>query len=332
MSTSATTARPPSTEILDAAGDVEVLKICPDGKGQRRFQMLANSGTPVERSYGQFVIDLRGIKLRDKIPMLVDHDGAKIAGYADDMKFTDQGLMLEGCLSKATEHGVMVAALSDEGFPWQASVGLKVLRREEVEAGAKCEVNGFMLEGPMSIARESYLAETSFLYAGADSSTYAVALSGADDIETSTPKEALVADNTKEALKAFREQFPGNEELATQAFLAGKSATDLKLELAALDREALTAAKAQIESLIAERDSALEELATLKALDAEAGEPGAGFSGKPKSAAESLSAPKAPSSPKEAWEASEALRAEFPNLRSYEALCRREGFDPKEAL
>lgn len=324
----------PTTETLDTDLPIEILRDCPSGKGARRFSMLAYTGAPVARSYGQFVIDLKGIELRSKIPMLLDHDGSKIAGYADKCLITDRGLELEGMLSSATEYGKVIQALSDEGFPWQASVGLEVLEREEVNAGETCEVNGNTLEGPVSIARKSRLPETSFLYSGADSATYAVALSS-----ITTPKEATMATDpvapvadTKEDLRAFRAEFPGQEELATQGFLDGKSVTDVKLELAAKDKEALAAANVQIETLTAELAKVTEELGLVKTLDKEAGEPGVGFSAQ---ARESLqSAPKAslPTSPKEAWERSERLQAEFPQLSTYEALCRREGFNPQESV
>jgi len=294
--------------------------------------MLAYTGSPVARSYGAFVIDLAGIELREKIPMLVDHDGSKIAGFADKCLISDRGLELEGVLSDATDHGRVVQALSDEGFPWQASVGLEVLEREEVSAGDSVEVNGLTLEGPLSIARKSRLPETSFLYSGADSATYAVALSSITD-----PKEALMAEkkDVKEELKAFMAEFPGNEALAATAFADNKSITDVKLELAALDKEALVAANAQVEQLTADLATAQEELATIKALEVEAGSPGVGFNGETRQSGEALSARTPvdlPKTPKQAWERSERLQAEFPQLSTYEALCRREGFNPKESV
>lgn len=314
----------PTTETLEAE-PIEVLSVCPDGKGQRRFQMLAYTGAPVARAYGQFVIDLEGIQRRDKVPMLVDHDGGKIAGFADEMILTDRGLELAGVLSSKTKFGLEVAALSDEGFPWQGSVGLDVMEREEVAAGVDCEVNGLKLSGPLSIARKSRLSETSFLYSGADSATYAVALS-------SQPSEAPVAEtDTREDLAKFLKAFPGQEALAAQRFIENKTVTDVKLELAALDREALAAVRAEVETLKAENATLAEELATIKALDVAAGQPGVGFNASSRQG-ERLAPVAEPKNPKEAWERSERLQAEFPTRAAYEALCRHEGFNPEEGL
>lgn len=329
----------PTTEIFTAEGSVEVLKDQPSGKGARRFDMLAYTGTPVARSYGLFVIDLKGINLRSKIPMLVDHNGTKIAGFADKCLITDRGLELSGVLSKTTEYGRMVAGLCDEGFPWQASVGIDNIVREEIGEGEICEVNGLTLAGPVSIARSCDLPETSFLYQGADTATYAVALSSFTTEQEAqhvadTPK-AAVAD-PREALTAFRAQFPGQEELATQGYLAGKSVTDVKLDLAAKDREALTAARAELETLSGKLKAATEELATIKSLETQAGNPGIGFDGQSRQVTngETLAPTPVdlPKTPKEAWDSSEKLQAEFPRLSSYEALCRREGFNPKDGI
>lgn len=322
----------PNTETLTVPVETETLRDCPDGKSKRRFRMLAYTGSVVDRLYGDFVIDLEGIEFRDKVPMLVDHDGGKIAGYADRMETTDEGLQLSGVLSGATEYGRLVADLSDEGFPWQASVGISVLEREEIAEGTPCSVNGLELMGPVSIARKCKLLETSFLYSGADSDTYAVALAAQQkEAPVADAKETAPAVNLREELKAFLAAFPGEEALAATRYAEGKTLTEVELEIARRDSELLVEARAEVENLKAEVASLKEELATIKALDTAAGNPGVGFDGTVRQG-ESLK-PTAPTTYAEAWTQSESLRAEFGNdEKAFSAYCKRERPTLKELI
>lgn len=327
----------PTTEILHADLAIEELQDCPDGKGRRRFSMLAYTGAVVDRTYGKFVIDLEGIQHREKVPMLLNHDGNKIVGFADRMGCDEEGLRMSGFLTDKTAEGRLVADLSDEGFPWQASVGLSVLERENFGDDEVCEINGMTLQGPISVARKSKLLETSFLYSGADSNTFAVALAALTEQEapvaeptpaTESPEALAAATDPRAELREFLAAFPGQEGLAAQRYAEGATLTDVQLELAARDREALAAARAEIETLRAEKAEVEEKLAALAQLEAEAGTDGVGFNA---AARQDPSAALAPTTPDEAWDRSEALRAEFGNnKRAYLALVAREGFNPEE--
>jgi len=154
-----------------------VAVLAADGEKPRRFSMLAYTGAEFDRWYGRAVIDLSGIEGPDKLPILLNHRDAQVVGYADNRKLTSEGLRLEGVLSKATQAGLEVAKLSDEGFPFTASVGVAVLSREELSDGATTKVNGREVRGPLSIWRKTRLGETSFITAfPADSGTEAHAL------------------------------------------------------------------------------------------------------------------------------------------------------------
>lgn len=320
----------PDTETLTVGLSAEALKDSPEGDGMQRFTALAYTGSVVDRAYGKFVIDMSGIQMKDKIPMLVDHDGTKRAGYADKRMITDKGLEIEGSLSKSTEAGREVAALAKEGFPWELSVGIHVGRREEVEEGAECEVNGETLQGPVSVARECSLKEISFLYSGADAQTYAVALAA-------QRKEALVADapvapvaDTREELKAFLAAFPGEEALAAVRFSEGKTLTEVKLEIAERDSEALKQLRDEHEALKAEKSALVEKLALLEKLEVEAGSPGIGFSGTPRQDGQQ---PGPVTNYHEAWDRSESLRAEFQNNKErFDRFCSREKPSLKELV
>lgn len=291
-----------------------------DDNGPRRFRMRAYNGAVVQRHYGEFVIDMEGLGHKAKVPMLYEHDKTKIVGFADVVSPGKDYLDLEGQLSSVTSYGRQVAELSDEGFPWQASVGIDVTKREDLESGESAVVNGRQVNGPISIAREWELKETSFLMSGADSNTYAVALG--DDTNTDS-KEALVADtkDAREELQELLAAVPDETELVTQAFLAGETLTDIKLRIADRDKEELVAIRVEREALKAEVAELREKLELLAQLDKDAGSPGVGFSGAPEDQSERL----APvTTYDEAWERFAHLRSEFPTKSAFDAYCLRE--------
>lgn len=231
-----------------------------DGKKKRRrFKMLANTGDSVARMFGKAVFSLEGIEMAKKIPILADHDPTKRVGFADKAELTDEGLELSGFLLSSAA-GKQFAEESDEGFPFQASIGLQVSQWLEVEAGDTTEVNGQEFAGPISVAVKSRLLETSVLMAGADHQTHAIALSKEAPMKM-TPEEFLAAnpeavaawknDADAEARKAQREElgtylaaFPGRETWAQQQFIKGASLLEAKAALSDVLMEELAAAKA----------------------------------------------------------------------------------------
>jgi hypothetical protein len=156
----------------------EPLKLEPKGStpGRRRFKMVGNSGRPFQHLFGTTVVDLASLVAGERVPVLLNHDDNKIAGYATARRVTERGLELEGELSAHTDAAAEVAKLSDEGFPWQASVGLLPAELRDVPAGRSLEVNGRQVEGPATILTGCRMTEVSFVPAGADSLTEALAL------------------------------------------------------------------------------------------------------------------------------------------------------------
>lgn len=146
-----------------------------------RFKMTAVSGVPFAHPwYGNFVIDVETVKFKSqKFPILREHMAERIVGFTD--KATSEGKVeLEGVLSSVTADGKEVAALSAEGFPWEASVFARPGRVEFVKEGAETKVNGKTLKGPGTIFRDTLIEEASFCAIGADPRTKAKAFSGAE--------------------------------------------------------------------------------------------------------------------------------------------------------
>lgn len=159
----------------------EIRSVEPSGTNgaNRRFSGVAYTGDPITNHpyWGTVVFDLSLIEVPTKMAILRDHEAEEIVGFSDESAVTPDGLVLGGILSKVTEAGQEVTALSDEGFPWQMSVRIQPSRIEELTAGSTAEVNGRTITGPAYIFRESKLVETSFTPTGWDSGTTAIALS-----------------------------------------------------------------------------------------------------------------------------------------------------------
>lgn len=313
-------ARPP-VEHLTAT--VELAADHPDDD-RRRFSMLGYTGAPVSRLYGKAVFALEGIEHKTRVPILLNHDESQIAGYADMVTLTDEGLRLEGFLTGATEAGRTVAALGKEGFPWEASVGLAVSDWSEIKAGETMSVNGADLDGPVAVGTSSRLLEVSFVTAGADKHTEAVVMRAAQE-STDMEDTKTAAEQLSEFLAEFGEDRRG---WAAEQFAAGKSLDQAKEELAAeVQVETDSMVRAELAEAKEEANQLRAELETLRDLKAKSRHPGVGFDGE----RAELSAPSAPSTPGEAWEQSETLRAEFMNKKSaWLAYVAREGFNPEE--
>jgi len=154
-------------------------KIDAEGKDERRgFSMLAYTGDEVLLQLQMFappervVFDLSGMSVkREIIPILAYHDIHQIAGQSSLIANNGERIDIQGHLSSTTDTGRMVAGLSDEGFPWEASIGLEATEIEEVAEGDTVELNGRTFDGPLVVARKFTLKESSFVPFGADSAT-----------------------------------------------------------------------------------------------------------------------------------------------------------------
>lgn len=142
----------------------------------RRFAILGYTGAVIERWYGRVIIDLEGMRLDSRLPALRDHEVDHIVGWVDSHSIDASGLQLRGVFSKTSKDSQEVLALADEGFPWQASIGVWAESVEEVEPGVAVQVNGRELAGPLTIWRKTYVREISFVPIGADENTAAVSL------------------------------------------------------------------------------------------------------------------------------------------------------------
>jgi hypothetical protein len=238
---------------LEAAQDGE------DGKPKlRRFTMTAYTGGAMVLGGWRYpvVVDLAGLKVTKKSrPILKDHNQGQIVGHTDEIKVTDQALEVAGVISGAGATAQEVVTTSENGFPWQASLGATADKVVFITEGKTAKANGRDFVGPVYIARKATLGEVSFVALGADDDTSARVAAGANSLEATTMEfEQWAADNGFQidameqdnvvALKAMYEkslesgdQPPEAQDSATPAATPGSESTDavarLRAEMAA---------------------------------------------------------------------------------------------------
>jgi len=202
--------------------------------------------------YSPVIVDLAGLKAsRGKIPILLDHDTSQIIGQtdADGIHIDASGVDLAGTITgegDATPAGRVIAHAKN-GFEWQASIGASIVRQEFLKAGEKAVVNGREITGPILIARESRLYETSFVAIGADHQTTA-AVAAADSLGNPKGVEPMfekwlqakgidpeaVDENT---MKVLRATFDAEQEAARRKQAEGQPSGSLDEIVAARRKE-----------------------------------------------------------------------------------------------
>lgn len=150
-----------------------------EGKKKRTFTGVAYSGEVITDHWywDRIIFDLDSMKIKGRIPALLDHSPRQRAGVINEHSINhQQGLVVSGDLM-SNEFGTEVARDSDDGFPWQMSVRIEPSSVEEIQADASVTVNGKVHQGPITVFRGGRIREVSFCALGADDNTSAVAAS-----------------------------------------------------------------------------------------------------------------------------------------------------------
>jgi hypothetical protein len=120
------------------------------------------------------VIDLEGLDTtQNPRPILKDHDPKMPLGHTTSWDIATSMLKATGVISAAGQHVDDVLDSARKGFPFQVSIGAKVLRSEFIPEGATAQANGKTWSGPVNIARRTSAREISLLSLGADDNTSA---------------------------------------------------------------------------------------------------------------------------------------------------------------
>jgi hypothetical protein len=147
--------------------------------GQRRFEMEAYSGAPVELFWGAPVIfDTDGIQIGSgPTPILLQHGYVgdsileAVFGHSDDVRIAEGRVTIRGVVSGVSEQVKLALDLAAAGFPFQASLGLWTSKVEFVDAKTEVTVNGRRMAGPLYVVRACVMRESSIVVMGADYET-----------------------------------------------------------------------------------------------------------------------------------------------------------------
>jgi hypothetical protein len=178
-----TTSGQPSKSASGAACDRNIrftapanVKAATKKKGPPTFDADAYTGGAMELDgwTHPVVIDYDGLDITKKSrPVLRDHDPTLPLGHTTHIG-VDRGILkAKGVISASGKHVREVVDAAKQNFPWQVSVGAKVLKNQFVPEGETARANGRTFDGPVNIARRTALREISLLTLGADDDTSA---------------------------------------------------------------------------------------------------------------------------------------------------------------
>ena len=162
----------------------------------RKFSMVAYTGGAMRLGGWPYpvVVDLAGMRVtRKSRPILKDHDRGSIVGHTDDIMVGDSRLEVAGVISGVGNTAQEVIATSENGFPWQASLGANADKVVFIPEGKTATANSREFKGPVYIARKSTLGEVSFVALGADDDTEARIAAGQagddEDLDNDEPDD-----------------------------------------------------------------------------------------------------------------------------------------------
>ncbi|MDV6033195.1 MAG: hypothetical protein F9B45_24525 [Phycisphaera sp. RhM] len=201
-----------------------------DKPALRKFSMVAYTGGAMRLGGWPYpvVVDLAGLRVtRKSRPILKDHDRGSIVGHTDDIKISERSLEVAGVISGVGTTAQEVIATSENGFPWQASLGASADKVVFIPEGKTAKANGRDHNGPLYIARKSTLGEVSFVALGADDNTEARVAAGQAEEDPDTgdeettdelePVNASLAMSTKPKAKPQSQPLSAVEQMRAEA-------------------------------------------------------------------------------------------------------------------
>lgn len=169
--------------LVDKGRDCHAFAVMDEEGKKKKLSIKAYSGKTIEGHWywGKLAIDLTGMRFEEaRYPVLEDHRTDRKIGHIGKPVITDKFELMspeDDAVFVDTEASEEFQKLSQQKFPYQASIYAKPTRVERVEEGATAEVNGFTLKGPASIWRECMFKEMSVCVFGWDSKTQSSAFS-----------------------------------------------------------------------------------------------------------------------------------------------------------
>ena len=216
------------------AGDLRLLEAA--AETEPNFLLLAYTGKPVRVAGYKYpvLIDMAGVRFDKRTtPVIKDHKTNQEIGHTLEQMILPPGKV--GKIGGKDFKGPLIAAVGvpsadtrwkrqfiksgRKGFPWQVSVGARVLDGYIVAAGETVKVNSQTWEGPLVIAAETLIRELTVTVLGADNDTSAVvaakAKPGGSIMDFEAFLESLnlkLADLSDEQVTKFKQLWQGQED------------------------------------------------------------------------------------------------------------------------
>ncbi len=179
-----------------------------------KIEMISLSGNPISHYYwGNCAFDLSGMVAKaGKYPILHQHWSDEKVGFSGKPVVDGNKLKVVDGKFVDTEIAQEVKKLSNEGFPYQASIRFEPLVVERFKEKETIELNGTKIKGPGTIFRKWIYIESSVCVFGQDSGTSTRAFD--EDEKLSIEVEEVGNINSKEKevvlvdLKQFKKEHP----------------------------------------------------------------------------------------------------------------------------
>lgn len=177
-----------------------------DGKTLHTFRIVANAGSVMHFWDEDVVIDVEGVYTHSgPIPIVYGHMMSAGIGHSTNVSVEGNKLIVEGVVSRETKYADDFVSSSQNGFPWQASVGGYIRDKVELRKGETYDLHGKKIIGPATIATKFELFETSVVEYGADAQTSSVITASnsakENDMEEKEKSDASVPENVQAADK-----------------------------------------------------------------------------------------------------------------------------------
>lgn len=147
-----------------------------DENGLVKFSFAGYSGQPISlRDYGYeypMIYNIAGMEHKNSIPVLFEH--WEPIGHSTSLVKTNSSVSGEGVGSYPSEARDTVIQALANGFPFEASMGLRITNKEDItflKHGLKRTINNREVTGPMYVAERSILKEMTITMSGRDSDT-----------------------------------------------------------------------------------------------------------------------------------------------------------------
>lgn len=198
------------------AEDVDIQLQQDSAEDKEFFSMKAYSGKPIKGHWlwGDLAIDVSGVQFNGKrFPILEQHELDKKIGVANKKPdISNNDIVFDKINLLSNETAQEFKGNLNDGFPYQASIGIRPLVIEELSDGESAEVNGYKLKGPAAIIRKSNFREASVCVFGADPNTSVAAFSDEEeelDIELiSSKQEKEETEEKSMTLQELQEKYP----------------------------------------------------------------------------------------------------------------------------